>query len=115
MTVLGELATQGNVRGNRVFAMAMAAIAVGCAVYLFQFRYYLRMVPIPLSMIGYVYGANGPATRFTPRGTLDMPDFDLRTEAGLRAALDHIRSLSPTAAVSGMTQYTDVSFSRWAE
>ena len=113
MKALGGFAKKVTTQRNKVLAAAMGVIALACAVYVFQFRYYLRMVPVPLSAIDYVYGADGPAPRFTPRGRLDMPNFDLETEAGLRAALDHVRSLSPTAAVAGMTQYDNINFDKW--
>jgi hypothetical protein len=42
-----------------------------------------------------------------------FPRIPLTTEAGLRDALDYIRSLSPTDAVSGFIKYENIDFDSW--
>ena len=102
-------------RRRAILLVASLAIAFGCAAYVFAFRYYARMIPLPLSQIDLVYdsGASALAPRLRLNGSLDFPDHKLSTDAGLRAALDHIRSLSPVAAVSGMMTYDGIDFPGW--
>lgn len=92
----------------------MLVVFAGSALYAFEYRYYLRFVPIPLSMIDTLYdGAAAPAPRIRLKGHIPGPNVSIRTASGLRTTLDYIRNMSPLRSKNGRINLKGVSFKNW--
>ncbi len=102
---------------RRILISGLALATVASAAYVFTYRYYARMVPVPLSRIELIYdaGRDAVAPDMTPKGTIAFPSASLTTEAGLRGGLDFIRAMSPTAATNGQTRYEGIDFAGWVK
>jgi hypothetical protein len=102
-------------RWRKTLFVALIGITLVCAAYVFQYRYFTRMIPLPLAAIEWLYdgGRAAPAPRITPKGEIEFPAYSLMTEAGLRAALEHVRGLSPVKSVNGVIDYQGIDFARW--
>ncbi len=102
-------------RRRTTLFVALIGITLACAAYVFQYRYFTRMIPLPLAAIDWLYdgGRTAPAPRITPKGKIEFPAYSLMTEAGLRAALDHVRGLSPVESVTGVIEYRGIDFAGW--
>lgn len=106
---MGFVGLGRNVTG---LAIALAALAVISLGYAFHYRYYLRIVPVPEWAVGMLYGDGAPAPDLDFLGRIDFPQFDITEPAGLRAALIHIRSMSPLSSTDRL-QYNDITFEGW--
>lgn|GEM_PF-2512749 len=103
-----------------VFAWLAAMVGVVlCLIYLWQERYFLRFLPIPLKSMGLLYDQAGylPVhTPLAPRGKFDFPEYDLTTEQGLRDALNRLQLESPFLhETSPHMNYKDITFNSWLE
>ena len=102
-----------------VLVMAMAGLGVLCTIYLWQERYFLRFLPIPLQAIDVLYQFDGIlplATPMEPQGTFDFPEYDLTTENGLRLALNRLQLESPFSMTTPKPfDYTSITFQSWIE
>ena len=71
------------------------SLALASAVYTFKNRYYLRFIPLPLSLADTVNEGTWllPSSQaVTPMGSLKFPANDLTTEQGLRKTLNYIQN-----------------------
>lgn len=86
--------------------------------YTYNNRYYLRYIPLPLSMADVTKEGNWllPSSQpATPMGTVNLGDFDLQTETGLRKTLNAIQELSPFENTNGIPSYDDINFEKWVK
>lgn len=91
-------------------------VSLACAAYTYTNRYYLRFIPLPLSVANVVNEGSRwlPAIQpATPTGRLNFGNHDLRTEEGLRRTLNVIQEMSPVEKVNGMPSYDNVTFAKW--
>jgi hypothetical protein len=100
-------------------ASVLGGIAVLCAFYLWQERYFLRFLPIPYQAISVLYEKDGilpPVTPLTPTGTLEFPEHDLSTDDGIRSALNFIQLQSPFAQESPKPiNDSSITFQSWVD
>lgn len=91
-------------------------ISILLCVHLWQERYFLRFIPLPLSWAHIVnenssiLPNNQPAQ---PNGKIDLPRHDITTEDGLRKTLNSFQTFSPVSAINGMPDYTEITFAKW--
>ena len=89
------------------------------AVYLWEERYFLRFLPIPHNSIDILYKEDGTLPIYTPMvpaGQWNFPIFDLTTDRGLRAALNHIQLQSPTRTdPPRQMNYEGITFQSWID
>lgn len=115
----GPAVTDRSMLRGRIFLLVAALSLIGSSVFLWSYRYYVRILPLPLAMIDLVYGAPDQALVHTPlklQGELDGPAFNLTSESGLRAALNHIQRLSPHRSPDGRhMDYVGITFASWLE
>ena len=94
----------------------LVVLSLGCATYVYQTRYYLRFIPIPLAWADAV---NEPSSLFpsfqpaTPAGKVDFGDFSITTDEGLRRRLNEIQEMSPVESRTGIPVYKDIDFDKW--
>jgi hypothetical protein len=97
----------------------LGGIAVFCAFYLWQERYFLRFLPLPYQAISVLYQKDGvlpPVTPLTPTETLDFPQHDLSTDDGIRSALNYIQLQSPFAHASPKPfNYSSITLQSWVD
>jgi hypothetical protein len=109
--------TEHSMLRGRVFLLVVVLSFIASSAFLWSYRYYVRILPLPLAMIDLVYGTPDQALVHTPlklQGELDSPAFDLTSEAGLRAALNHIQGLSPRRSPDGRRMdYAGITFASW--
>ncbi len=100
---------------SRLRAIVLAAIIVGAVFYLFQYRYYARIVLLPTALFEVVDSLN-PGwlyPRLSFKGSLESPSFDLSTEAGVAEALTFVRAYSPSGGDGGRVSYAAADFDTW--
>ena len=91
-------------------------VVVTATLYAYQNRYYLRYIPLPLSMVevANTHDALTPAYQTaTPLGDAGIPKHDLRQENGLRATLNAIQTMSPNYPIKGFPSHSEMTFSSW--
>jgi hypothetical protein len=97
----------------------LAGVALLCAYYLWQERYYLRFVPVPHQAMSVLYQKGGflpPVTPLIPKGSIDFPRHDLSTDSGIRDALNYIQLQSPfSLARPKPFDYSSITFQSWIE
>ena len=99
-------------------ALLALVIALLCTWQTYANRYYLRFLPIPVSMAEIVNRDSWWIPDFepsTPLGAIDLGDFDLRTEDGLRKTLNFIQELSPPNSDNQLPSYDGTDFEAWAK
>lgn len=86
---------------NQPLLVGLIVTASLLSVWLFSERHFLRMIPLPLAAISFVYdGPFSVPTPMQPRGDYLATRADITTPSGLRAALDDIQRASPLVATT---------------
>ena len=91
-------------------------VILASAAYTYNERYFLRFIPLPLSMAGVINDVGWllPSSQTAvPLGDIDLGNHDLKTEEGLRKTLNAIQDLSPFDNANGMPNYDDINFVKW--
>ncbi len=97
-------------------ALIAFVLMFASAFYAYSNRYYLRFIPVPLEYAGMLNKGNWllPSSQAaSPNGTLELPESNIQTEQGLRAALNYLQEMSPLDPINGMPNYTDITFDKW--
>ena len=104
---------------KRIPAILLFGIITLCAAYLWEERYFLRFLPIPHKAIDFLYKEGGVLPIFTPMvpaGQGNFPSFDLTTDQGVRAALNHIQLQSPMYTnPPRKMDYSGITFQSWID
>ena len=104
---------------RRIPAIILLGIVTLGAVYLWEERYFFRFLPVPQKAIDFLYTRGGILPIFTPMvpaGQLSFPTFDLTTDQGIRAALNHIQLQSPIHTDPPRTMdYKGITFQSWID
>lgn len=96
----------------RCFALFIAALI---CVYLVEYRYHLRWVPVTPGILaaldnafpGEIHG------RFVPRGVVDLPSFDVASDDGVKSAVAAVRRYSPWDESKAKPVSLDATFDTW--
>lgn len=102
---------------NYVIVVALILLAAS-TIYTYHNRYYLRFIPLPLSSTDILIKGNWllPSSQMAaPLGELDFGSYDIKTEEGLRRTLNLIQEMSPVENVSGLPDYTNITFATWVK
>lgn len=99
---------------RNLWPLLLAAVLTLAMVYVWQNRYFLRFVPLPVTLVEWVDGTSWlPGFQpYQPRGAAFFASGDLTADEGLRKTLDEIQRTSPTESATGSLPPTD--FAGWA-
>tara|TARA_B100002051_G_scaffold276253_1_gene323499 strand:- start:1873 stop:2754 length:882 start_codon:yes stop_codon:yes gene_type:complete len=91
-------------------------VLVGTAAHLWADRYFLRFIPLPLSLIETTNNHSFLLPAYQDghlNGRIELPTHDITTQVGLRKTLDSIRALSPIGEALGFPDYRDITLEKW--
>ena len=86
------------------------------AAHLWADRYFLRFIPLPLSLIETANNHSFLLPAYQDghlNGRIELPRYDITTQVGLRKTLDSIRALSPIGEALGFPDYRDITLEKW--
>lgn len=101
---------------RRITTALLVAVLLLSAGYAWQNRYFLRFVPLPVSLVEWVAGTSAWLPASQPYQPLGAPFFSvdsLTTAEGLRKTLDEIQATSPAVALPGSPSQPPADFAGW--
>ena len=101
---------------HRLILVITLFVFFGSGYYVWEKRYFLRFIPVPLAMANLINSHSLFFPAFEDgilNGKVDFPYYDLTTKAGLRKTLNSIRAYSPLKNSTGRPDYTNLTFEKW--
>lgn len=96
--------------------LAALIVALASTYYTYENRYYLRYLPLPVSMVGLLYQDDTALPTYKRYDFLGSAPFragDITTEEGLRNTLSRLQSFSPPHRSGQVSSYADITFDKW--